>query len=64
MSVNAEATSLEESCILSIPLPFYKMIRKESIVNGFKQEFGKLELILRRNFIEKNYPEKLAKKLK
>jgi len=56
MSVDTEALSLDESCILSIPLSFYKLIRKESIMNGFKQEFNKLESLVRLNFINKKYP--------
>ena len=40
--LSAQVHALEETCILSLPLLFYRLLRKESILNGLKGEFSKL----------------------
>lgn len=40
-TMSAEVIVQENSCLFSLPLHLYKLLRKESIVHGFKQEFTK-----------------------
>ena len=56
-----KAKSLGSTCLMTLPLKNYQIIREESIKNGLKEEFGALEIAIRLNFIGKRLGENKGK---